>query len=142
MRIVPIALKEYFINGKPISETIINHKNIYDFCLRLKTNNRFIPEYNYLDGDFKPITKKLTRTTRYYISNSGGSLTKRKNHDGTGNELTSVNKGYIVQLFNKFEEKEDYNINYNFYIRECSKIIDSIELRQLSLFWKKIIQIL
>ena len=31
MRIVPIALNEYYVNGKPISETIKNHKDIYDF---------------------------------------------------------------------------------------------------------------
>jgi hypothetical protein len=133
MKIVPIALKEYFINNIPIQKTIKDHNNIYDFCLRLKTDSRYTPEYHFLEHDALKI-KKLTRTTRYYISNDGGSLNKRKNHNGSGNEMTSVNNGYLVQLFNKFENKENYNINYNFYIRECRKIINPIEHNELSLF--------
>lgn len=31
--IVPIAIYEYFVNNKPIEETILNHKNIFDFCI-------------------------------------------------------------------------------------------------------------
>lgn len=34
--IVPIALKEYFRYDKPLRETIVNHKNIYDFCAKHK----------------------------------------------------------------------------------------------------------
>ena len=29
---------------------------------------------------------------------------------------------------------KDYDINYNFYIKECNKIIDNIENKQLTLF--------
>ena len=39
MKIVPIAIKEYYINNTPIEQTIRNHTNIYDFCLRLKVNS-------------------------------------------------------------------------------------------------------
>lgn len=136
MRIVPIALRDYFIKNISVEETIRNHKDIYDFCLRLKTDSRFIPTYNYLDKDdnFKYKTRKLSRTTRYYISNKGGSLLKLKNHSGTGNKATAVNKGFVVQIFNNFEERKDYDINYQFYISECYKIINSIEDKQLNLF--------
>ena len=40
-RIVPIALKEYFINNIPVEETIKNHQNIYDFCIRQKASRDF-----------------------------------------------------------------------------------------------------
>ena len=33
MRIVPIALEKYFVEGIPVEETIKNHKDIFDFCL-------------------------------------------------------------------------------------------------------------
>ena len=133
MRIVPIALKEYFINGIPIDETIKNHKDIFDFCLRLKTNSSCTPTFTYLDKECQcPKTIKLARTTRYYISNTGGVLTKVFD-DG---RETGVNIGFSATLFNKYEEKpmEEYNLNYQFYIREANKIKDAVVDRQLSLF--------
>ena len=38
--IVPIALKAYFIDNIPIEQTIKNHKDIFDFCIRLKLKFR------------------------------------------------------------------------------------------------------
>ena len=40
----------------------------------------------------------------------------------------------VSLIFNKYEKKEDYNINYNFYITECKKIINMIEGNTLNLF--------
>jgi hypothetical protein len=136
MRIVPIALKEYFVNGVPIRDTILNHKDIYDFCLRLKTNSKSIPIYTYVDSKTKKVCNKiLDRTTRYYISNKGGYLCKQFKEN---NNKVGVNIGYTATLFNKFVEKDnfkDYNINYQFYIAEAMKIVDAIvEKNTLSLF--------
>lgn len=129
MRIVPIALKEYYVNNIPIEETIKNHKNIYDFCLRLKTNSKSTPYFKYLEnGDI--IKKKLDRTTRYYISNSGGALLKEFSED----RASGVNVGYSVTLFNTFFESDNYNINYNFYISEANKIKNAVYDGQLELF--------
>ena len=49
---------------------------------------------------------------------------------------TGINVGFVTTLFNKYEEKpmNEYNINYQFYIKECNKIINQIEDKQLSLF--------
>lgn len=132
MRIVPIALKEYFVNNIPIEDTIKNHQNIYDFCLRLKTNSKTTPYYKYLDKSNKIVLQKLDRTTRYYISNSGGILIKE--FDKT--RQSGVNIGYSVTLFNNYIKKDikDYNINYNFYISEANKIKNSVFDGQLNLF--------
>ena len=129
MLIVPIALSRYFINGIPVEETIQNHKNIYDFCLKLKTNTKSTPYFRYLK-DGKLVDQKLSKTSRYYISNFGGILYK----DMTSGGKNGVNVGNYCTLFNTFEEKEDYDINYNFYIKECYKIINIIEPKQLNLF--------
>jgi hypothetical protein len=131
MKIVPIALKEYYVNNIPIEETIKNHQNIYDFCLRLKTNSKSTPYYKYLENG-NIINKKLDRTTRYFISNSGGVLIK----DFGDDRISGVNVGYSVTLFNKYFKKEmsEYNINYNFYISEANKIKDAVWTGQLSLF--------
>ena len=38
-----------------------------------------------------------------------------------------VEKNYLVTLFNKYFEKEDYKINYGYYINEVKKISDPID---------------
>lgn len=181
IRIIPIALSEYFIKGIPIQETISKHKDIYDFCLRLRVDDRFHAKIEYLTKLKDPdkasdkekenflklygwekhkemyykdkiskelkeayeilynsnlaltVHENLSKTTRYYISNSGGSLYKLRKSD---NYKIGVNVGFSVTKFNVFVDKEmkDYNINYNFYIRECNKIINFIEDKHLSLF--------
>ena len=131
MRIVPIALKNYYVDDIPVKETIMNHTNIYDFCLRLKTNSKSTPYFKYIENG-EVIDKKLDRTTRYYISKTGGVLIKKFDE----NRTSGVNVGYSVTLFNKYVEKDmkDYNINYNFYIAETYKIINAVDDGQLSLF--------
>lgn len=133
MRIVQIALKEYYINNIPIENTIRNHKDIFDFCLRLKTNSKSDAIYKYYDKtDDEFREKKLSRTTRYYVSNYGGNLFK----DFRDGRITGVNIGYAVTIFNKHKELpiEDYNINYSFYINEAYKIKNAINSGQLTLF--------
>lgn len=131
MRIVPIALKEYFVNGTPIEQTINNHDDIFDFCLRLKTNVKSTPYFRYIHNN-EIVNQKLDRTTRYYVSNNGGIINKE--FDAT--RSSGVNIGYTVTLFNKYIEKpiKDYNINYNFYISEAYKIKNAVDNGQLSLF--------
>lgn len=135
MRIVPIALKEYFVNGIPIEQTIKNHTDVYDFCLRLKTNSSCTPYYKHLvNGQL--VDTKLDRTTRYYISNiskDSGCLYK----DFGDGRISGVNIGYNSTIFNKYVEKpfNEYNINYDFYITEAMKIVNVVtDYGQLSLF--------
>ena len=131
MRIVPISLKRYYIDNIPIEQTIRNHTDIFDFCLRLKTNSKSTSYFKYLENG-KIISKKLDRTTRYYVSNSGGIITKQFDES----RISGVNVGYSVTLFNKYVEKpmNEYNINYNFYIAEANKIKNAVYDGQLTLF--------
>ena len=131
MRIVPLAVKNYFVYGVPVEETIRNHTDIFDFCMRLKTNSKSTPYFRHFDSDYNVVNDKLDRTTRYYISNRGGNLYKDFNGKQVG-----VNIGFSVTLFNKYVKKDmkDYDINYRFYIIEAKKLITSIETKQLSLF--------
>lgn len=131
MRIVPLAVKDYFVYGKPIRETIKNDTDIFDFCLRLKVNSSADAMFRTLrNGEI--VDDKLDRTTRYYISNNGGTLYKQFK-DG---RQIGVNIGFGATIFNKYEEKpiEDYKINYQFYIAEAQKLIDGIDSKQLELF--------
>lgn len=130
MRIVAIALEKYFFYNIPIEETIRNHKNIYDFCLRLKKNNSSKAIFTSI-RDERLHQLELGKNTRYYVSKKGGSLSMYYN--GSDSQ-SKVNKGFVVTLFNQFEQKEDYGINYSFYEIETRKIINSIEDKQLNLF--------
>ena len=134
MRIVSLALENYFFNNIPVIETIQNNKDIFDFCLRLKTNKNSDPFFDYLENN-EVKTMKVDKTTRYYISNSGGSLyTIGSNTSKRNGKKTGINVGYNSVIFNKYEEKDNYNINNNFYVAESKKIINLIEGAPLELF--------
>jgi hypothetical protein len=105
-------------------------KDIYDFCTSQKTDKSFKNEYHSIDNDKLKI-HELQQSVRYYVSNKGGSLYKRHREDG---RLINYCVGYNVTLFNDYVDKEDYDINYNYYIKETQKIIDQVINPQLKLF--------
>ena len=134
MRIVPIAVSNYFLKGIPVEETVKNHQDIFDFCLRMKLNANSSGIYKYIDKDDRILKEKsLSKTTRYYISEYGGIILKQLPKSTNG-----VNVGFSCTLFNTYEKKEmkDYRIDYRFYIKEANKIINPImeSTHQLSLF--------
>lgn len=152
-KIVPIAIKEYFVNNIPIDKTIRNCNNIYDFCKMSKATGdnkheiQNYDEYGYL------IRTSQQKTIRYYVSNKGVKLVKtlppldKETH--LDKHKRTVDSGQVnlfdfvedvivrkdretcieadskVTIFNKYEKKEmqDYDINYDYYIQECNKII-------------------
>jgi hypothetical protein len=146
-------VKEWdYDNNQPIYYT--NH-GIYDFCLgaKMKGSNyligREIKNNTIIEND-------LSKMTRYYVSNTGVDLIKKmdpldKNYLTetdkfklkTGTEQINIfdfiedvkinpedreenlESGYKCTVFNKYIE-DNYNLNYNYYINECNKIINSI----------------
>ncbi len=132
-KIVPIALQEYFTKGTPIQETIKNHINIYDFCGRQKFKRDSIGKTHSVDyrsdGTAYEKIEVQQKNTRYFISNTGSTFIKYYNK-GT---IELINAGYLVTIFNKYIERNDYNINYNFYIKEAQKEINNIQNKQLQL---------
>jgi hypothetical protein len=134
-RIIPYALSQFFVNNIPIKNTIMNHKNIYDFCGRQKFSRDSYGQIHYLGyKNTQPceIIEKQQKNVRYYISNRGANFIKYYNK-GTS-EI--INLGYQVTIFNNFINKplEEYDINYKFYIKEAQKEINNIQTNQLKLF--------
>jgi len=127
--VIAIALNEFFKNNTPIQKTILEHKDIYDFCTARKTDKKFQNEFHYVkDG----IAHKdlLQHSVRYYVSTDGGSLYKKDNEIG---KMINYCVGKRVTIFNDYYDGE-YNIDYNYYIHETQKIIDQIIKPQLTLF--------
>lgn len=130
-RIIPLALEAYFINGVSPIEFIENHKNIFDFCIAKKAFGQLHYEELLKDGTVK-VHKKLIR---YFVSNDGNVMMKRGiNQEGEpmNNHCEAQDKTFPwmgqpkVTYFNRFFKKEDYNINYSYYILETLKRIDNI----------------
>lgn len=121
--IVAIALKQYFVDGIPIEDTIYNHRDIYDFCMSKNIGSSFIPELHYLKGG-EYVVKRLQKDIRYYVSNKGGTLVKC-----SSNKIINMVKGRQCSIFNDYKYYKDfkkYDINYNYYISEVYKILDEL----------------
>ena len=152
-RIVQIALRKYFFEGIPIRDFIesyldsgekgsewdpkkkkfgVPYHGIYDFCLgkKVQWNQTFV------------ILKGMSETNigqkviRYYITRDRATMMK-KYSDG---RIEAVNKGYNARLFQNYEKKDDYGLNYEYYINECYKVTTPFDGgnpklgRQLTLF--------
>lgn len=129
--IISTSLKEYFVNGKNIESTIKNHKDIYDFCIAQKIGSQYNVSFN---------NEPIQRSIRYYVSTNGKKLIKTKivkkeieqtlindfieeEEKESSGELVA---GKLINLFNQFEIREDYKIDYNYYIKEANKIIKEV----------------
>lgn len=119
--IVPHALKEFYLNGVDVEQTIMNCNNIYDFCKSFNTTAGWKCE-TVKDDIITPQQK----TNRYYISNDGSVFRKLK--DDRVIEIEAG--GTLVNVFNQYVEYNnfgDYDVNYQYYIDECYKIIHRID---------------
>lgn len=134
MRIVPLAVKNYFVYNTPIEKTIKENRDIFNFCMQLKTNSKSTPYFRHLVNG-KIVDEQLGRMTRYLVGkglNSG--ILFKKFED---NKINGVNVGYSVILFNKafkVDKWEDYNLDYQFYMNEANKLKNPLIMKELDLF--------
>lgn len=126
--IIPEAITNYFVNGVPVEKTINDCKDLNKFITYQKVGKEFKVEYQ---------DKIISRINRYYICKNGYYLFKYKTDPNTGEKkYTNLLKGYPVQIVNDLSTITEFptNINYYYYIKECKKIINEFERKQLSLF--------
>tara|TARA_R110000851_G_scaffold78000_5_gene172073 strand:+ start:11971 stop:13929 length:1959 start_codon:yes stop_codon:yes gene_type:complete len=144
-RIVQIALMEYFIHGVPVEDVIRSpgyefentkgkreKTSIYDYCRGVK---KMKTTFGYA---FISPTKREDipdKVCRYYISNSNTKLYKIYNE--SEDRIAAINKGYNVTPFMNYRKEENYDINYQYYINECNKIIEPIERGTLKIGYEE-----
>ena len=125
-RIVPIALEHYYVNGVPVGDTIRNHTNIYDFCLRQKASSNF-----HYEGTQAGKVTVYNKLIRYYVSKTGEKLMKIKNPDCDTNaaDASQVEAGeWVMHVCNKLNKDHPLdNINYDYYIEKANRIIEKIQ---------------
>ena len=125
-RIVPIALQAYYRDRIPVEETIRNHTNIYDFCIRQKSSKDF--HYEGISNKKKTVYNKLIR---YYVSVEGEKILKVKNPECTTRaaKVSQVEAGlWKMTVCNKMGDVNHHlkNINFSYYIEQANKIIYKI----------------
>ena len=102
-------------------------KDIKDYLTYQRVSRDFIVEYN---------GEKALHINRFYMSTNGGILIKYKMEKGGKAQATRLCATSPVTIYNKFEDKpfEEYKVNYRYYKNEIYKIINELEINQLSLF--------
>ena len=128
---------------------------IYDFCLGAKMKGKNELVQRYWKGH-ELMEEPLSKMNRYYISNVGVELIKKlpplekhfltatDNHKikhnpnqinifdfiddikiDAKNRDENLESGYKCTIFNKYK-KYKYDLNYDYYINECNKIINNV----------------
>lgn len=125
--VIPKAVINYFINKIPIREYITNDKSIYDFLMGQRVDKSFKVEYN---------DRVINRINRFYACLSGHPLLKYKIDDEGYKHYTNLLSKSSVKILNKLQDTnvENLNINYNYYIKEASDIVNNLRCKELSLF--------
>ncbi len=127
-RIIPIALEKYFYEGTPIKDTLLKEKDIFKFCGWFRATKGW---QLYSEDIYTGKQEILPKSNRYYVSKEGSFFFKRNLEDKREQFVDSC-KGVLITFFNTFYQSEDYNIDYNFYLSECTKIIKSVTPKQLN----------
>lgn len=123
MPIVAKAVSNFFLEDKPVLESLYEARNILDFCKTQNVGRQFHVQYNQSNG--RQI--KMQRNVRFYASMNGGKIFKIHNDTNAASELCA---GQKVTILNTLDDTpiELRNINYQYYLEECYKIIDPIKL--------------
>jgi hypothetical protein len=125
-RIVPLALEHFYVNDVPVADTIRNHTNIYDFCLRQKASSNF-----HYEGTQAGKVTVYNKLIRYYVSKIGEKLMKIKNPDCDTNaaDASQVEAGeWVMHVCNKLNKDHPLdNVNYDYYIEKANRIIEKIQ---------------
>lgn len=119
-RVIALALRANILNNIDVTEFIMNHNNIYDFCGRSSAGNTFYHAIK--DGK-----SKASKLIRYYVAKEGYTIMKMvKEGNLTGANDTNVKPAEEPKvILNKIENVEYHlgNIKKEWYISEVNKVL-------------------
>ena len=132
--VVPIALSEFYLNGKPVEETVMECKDVFEFTKMANTTGSWWAETFELINGVVTNIEKHQKNNRYVVTNSGKRFRKctYKPDKETGEDklhTTEYESEKLVKILNEYkgETVEQLDINYQYYIDECYKIIHLID---------------
>jgi hypothetical protein len=117
--IVATALKEFFVNGTPVEETIEGCTDIFQFQMIAKAGAKYREAYHVVDGEKEPVQKVnrvyATRDERY------GKLFKVKTEDDSTAKIEMLPEHCIIDNDNKLSIDD---VDKTFYIEMAKKRIN------------------
>jgi hypothetical protein len=122
--IVAKAALDYIVYGIDIEQTIHQHKDEFDFCLRAKVPRSSKLYLCYEDG--REVQQQ--NICRYYPSENGGKLVKLMPALVEGGEWRrlGLDTDWNVETCNNIAEFDWTKLNYTYYITEAQKLIDGV----------------
>jgi hypothetical protein len=133
--IIPKAIFNYFVNGIEPIEYLKTQKNIFDYCggVKIKGDWKFY-EHSLVNGNY--VKQPLQHTIRYYISHKGSKIIKTNLTDHREIQIEAGKWMQSTMIDYVEKDIEDYDINYDYYLENIEKEINSLEpkITQLKLF--------
>ena len=117
--IVATALKEYFVNGTPVEETINACNDIFQFQLIAKAGAKYKEAYHLVDGEKEPVQK----VNRVYATKDErfGKLFKVKAEDESTAKIEMLPEHCVIDNDNKLVIDD---VDKTFYIEMAKKRIN------------------
>jgi hypothetical protein len=131
--VIPKALFNYFVKDIPPEKSLMENKNILDYCAGVKIKGNWEFQRRCLKKGILT-TDTLQKTIRYYISEKGCKIMKVNKSDKREIQLESGK--WMQEDLSKFQEKpwSHYFINERYYLDKIYKEIDNICPKQITLF--------
>ena len=120
--IVATALKEYFVNGTPVEDTITACDDITQFQLIAKAGQKYKEAYHLVDGE----QEKVQKVNRVYATSDEryGKLYKVKAEDDSTAKIDSLPEHCIIDNDNHVTMEE---VDKTFYIELAKKRINDFK---------------
>lgn len=120
--IVATALKEYFLNGTPVEETINDCDDIFQFQMIAKAGAKYKEAYHLVDGAKVPVQK----VNRVYATSDEryGKLYKVKAEDSSEAKIDSLPEHCFIDNNNELSIEQ---IDRDFYIAMAKKRINDFK---------------
>jgi hypothetical protein len=118
-RIVALALKEYFVNGTPVEETVGNCDDIFQFQIIAKAGQKYREAYHVVGDKQEPVQK----VNRVYATSDEryGKLFKVKAEDDSTAKIEMLPDHCIIDNDNKLTIAD---VDKTFYIEMAKKRIN------------------
>ena len=120
---IPKAVEAFLLHQTPVEKYLRESADLFDFCFRAKVPKSSRLEYRTEDVEI------LQNTTRYIVTNDGGSLVKvmpplAKKPDQEREIGIAV--GQTVTILNEMKKAHEIDINYSYYETEAYKLIKGV----------------
>lgn len=133
--IVPIALSDFYLKGIPVEETVKNCEDVFEFTKMANSVGKWWTETFEINENNEEVNIiSQQKNNRYLLTKNGVRFRKctYKPNKETGVEeitKTEYEADKLVTILNNYTKQsvEELNIDHNYYIDECYKIIHLLD---------------